>query len=188
MGILFSRLVVSMFLVLLGIVSVEMAHAKEPVNACLAIKGKVYVYFFESAFDNQNGGHFAGGGRITFNNFVERNGSVLGSERYLFNFKRPFEAFPACQPSSDGTATCQMGTQQIRKVTCASTAGQGIIGFTSTGGDAGSWKFSTSNGGKTLWTEASPSHGVWVFQELDRRKGPVRNLKPLEYLQKPPGQ
>lgn len=189
MGILFSRLVVSMFLVLLSIVSVDMVHAAEPVNACLAIKGKVYVYFFERPFDNQNGGHFAGGGRITFNNFVERDGSVLGSMRYLFATQRPFEA-PTCDLSSDGTTAkpCQNGSQNIVKLTCASTAGQGIIGFKiNNGGDSGSWKFSTSDGGKTLWTEAFPDGGSrWIFQELDRRKVPVLNLKPLEYLQKPP--
>lgn len=189
MGILFSRLVVSMFIVLLGIVSVDMAHPKKPVNACLAIKAKVYVFFFERPLDTQAGGHLAGGGRITFKSDVEKDGSVLGSARLLFNTQRPVEAFPTCQPGSDGTATCQHGTQQILKVTCVSTAGQGIIGFTSSGGDAGFWKFSTSDRGKTLWTEASHGGGSrWVFQELDQSKLPVLNLKPLEYLQKPPGQ
>lgn len=187
MGILFSRLRVSMFMVLLSIVLVDMAHAAEPVNACQAIKGKAYVFFFERPFDNQNGGHFAGGGRITFNNFLERDRSVLGSARFLFNTQRPFEAIPTCSPSSDGTAECQHGTQQILKVTCASTGGKGVIGFKiNNGGDSGLWKFSTSDGGKTLWIEAFPGGGArWVYQELDRRKAPVLNLKPLEYLQTP---
>ena len=55
-GILFSRLVVSMFMVLLGIVSVDMAHAAAPGNACLSIKGKVYIFFFERPLDTQAGG------------------------------------------------------------------------------------------------------------------------------------
>jgi len=190
MGILFSRLVVSMFMVILGIVSVDMAQAA-PGNACLAIKGKVYVFFFERPFDTQAGGHFAAGGRIVFNDSVERSGSVLGSARVLYDTQRPFEAFPTCKPSSDGTALCQQrSAQQILKVSCVSTAGQGRIGFTiNNGGDSGSWQFSTSDGGKTLWTEASHGGGSrWVFQELDRRKGPVENLPPPGYLQKSPAQ
>jgi hypothetical protein len=192
MGILTSRLAVRLFAVILAIVSVDTAHAAQPVNACLAIKGKIYIYFFERPFDTQAGGHFAAGGRIAFNSSVEKDGSVLGSVRLLFAVKRPVEAFPTCTPRSDGTVdNCEHGAQQILKVTCVSTAGQGRIFFSvNNGGEAGSWGFSTSDGGKTLWTEASHGGGSrWVFQELDRRgRAVVNDLPRSGYLEQPPGQ
>ena len=186
----FRRLVVGVFVVLSGIVPVEMAYAAKPVNACQAIKGKTYVYFFERPFAPDTGGHYAGGGRIAFNDSMEQNGSVSGSARTVFAYKRPFEAqnVEGCGPNANGTATCEHGAQQILIATCVSSPdGQGSVAFTSTGGDAGHWRFWTSDGGKTLWTEASHGGGSrWVFQELDRQKGAVAKLPPPGYLQANP--
>ncbi len=143
MNILIKRSIVSAVAVFSCAAPLIPAYAEK--SACDAIKGKTYIFFMEGQFDDHM--HAASSGKLTF------DANAKGQTRNLYTLDLPSTtAGTGCTPMADGTATCNNAAQQIINVSCSSnSAKQGTFKFTSSGGDAGSSTFSTSNQGTTLW-------------------------------------
>jgi len=136
---------------------VESAPAYAAPSACEMIKGKTYVFFLAGGFNGNP--DTVGSGKLTIDSVTTgAPGTISGTERSFLAIAPPTNPSPTSITLGTATGNAQ---DQIRKVDCTTDPHNplnmgrptGHLNFTSSGGDAGSMRFTVYDGGARLWGE-----------------------------------